>query len=55
MAGSVKIAYQDGEFSVLMYDEDERLVDRYDVNYGKLKLTRDAALALSDDVLAYLR
>lgn len=54
MAGSVKIAYQDGEFSVLMYDEDERLVDRYDVAFEKFHLTRDAAIALSD-VMAYLR
>jgi len=55
MAGSVKIGYSQGEFSVLMYDADGRLVDRYDVDFGKLHLTHDAAIAISDDVMAYLK
>jgi len=55
MAGSVKIDLAGSEFMILMYDSEDRLVDRFDVDFGKLTLTRDAAIALSDDVLAYLR
>lgn len=54
MAGSVMVEYEDGYFIVKMYGGDDRLVDVYEVDYGKLNFTREAALAISDDVLAHL-
>ena len=54
MAGAVVLDYIDGSFLVKMYGGDERLVDVYEVDHGKLTLTRDAALAISDEVTALL-
>lgn len=54
MAGSIKIEFANGEYSILMYGGDDKLVDRFDVSYDKLSLSRDAALALSDEVTALL-
>jgi len=41
MAGSVKIDF-DGEWSVLMYDDKGKLVDRYDVEEDNLSFTMAA-------------
>jgi hypothetical protein len=54
MSGSMTLNYEAGEFSILMYDDQKRMVDRYDVDHDKFTLTRDAAIAISDDVLAHL-
>lgn len=54
MAGSIKVEFADGEYSILMYGGDGEFVDRYDVSYQDFTLSREAAEALSDYVSALL-
>jgi hypothetical protein len=56
LAGYILIDYDPihKEFAVHLYDAERFPVDRYDVSFDKLSLSRDAALVLSDEVTALL-